>query len=752
MPKVSPIYTNFNSGEMSPLAAGRSDLDQYNKAGLDYKNTYVTQYGPFFSKPGSFYVANTKNNDKASRLLRFSFSPSDSQIIEMGDLYFRFFNSDGVIGGPFEEPSTYTEAEIFDTQYAQSNDVITLTHAAHKPAKLTRLTPTTWSLDDYVFFGNPYLPDNTVEADLITPSASAAGATGTLTATGGHSPFSSLHVGTFWKIGEPTGSPEEQGYVEITGFTSGTVVDMKVIKELDGTTATSIWAEAAWSDLRGWPARCWYVGGRLFFARTDTQPNGIWGSKPFIFDNFDPGTGLADEGISELLPASSEIQWLTGLRTLLIGTNVGDFVASGDPTTGLSPEGFDIIQQTGWGAEPIQPQLIGSQAYAVQTKGRKLRELFYRFQEDSYLSVDTTAIAEHITKGRIVDMAYQRDPYSINYCVLGSGKMALMTREVDQQVLGWTPWDIEDGEAFFESVATIPHPTEDHDMVWAIVNVEVDGSEERHVVYFENPIIPDRQDLCFYLDDGVRYDAFAENTGDTLTLSALTGTGITVTAGASVFVSGDVGKRIRAIDIETGEILGELTITQFNSGTEVLGDVADNADFDSLTYAANEWGISVVTVSGLDHLEGKTVKLLIDGGTSDDEVVSSGAITVPDEENGFVFAVGLGYVSRWKNMPIEAGSATGTAQGKKKRIYQCGYKFFRSMGMKSGGDDDNLRDIILRDPDTNLGEPEGLFTGIVPPQKIDSTWNYEGHIIIQQEVPLPMCVTSVMPLMETNDK
>jgi hypothetical protein len=51
-------------------------------------------------------------------------------------------------------------------------------------------------------------------------------------------------------------------------------------------------------------------------------------------------------------------------------------------------------------------------------KGRKLRELSYYFQEDSYKSVDTTVLSEHITEGGIVDTT--RPKYIVRHDVIDS--------------------------------------------------------------------------------------------------------------------------------------------------------------------------------------------------------------------------------------------------------------------------------------------------------------------------------------------
>lgn len=750
MPKVSPIYTNFNVGELSDLLDGRSDLEQYNRGGKDCRNGIGLIYGPFLGRPGTLHMEEVKDSTKKTRLLEFVFSPTDANIIEMGENYFRFYDTDGRLGAPYEVAHTYTEAELFDVHFAQSNDVITLTHENHKPATLTRSGPTSWALADYDLVGNPYLPDNT-SATTITPS----GTTGAITLAASANIFEADDVGTFWKIGEPTGSPEVQGFVEITAFTDAQNVNADVISTLSTGSATTDWAESAWSDAtdKGWPARCGYFQNRLCFARSTAEPNGLWLSRPFIFDDFNPGTGLADDAISEIVKACNDVKWIQGSRRLVIGSDVGDFVVeSGDASGVITPESLGINQNTRWGSEAIQPEFIGSYLYPIQLKSRKVRELSYLFQEDSYKSADTTVLSEHITESGIVQTAYQRDPYSLMYCVLNNGKMAVMVRESDQAVLGWTPFLTENGDGEFESVAIIPHPTEDYDAVFVVVKRTIDGVVERHVEQFKSPIIPSRQEDCFYLDDGLTFNAFEQTTGVSLTLSATTGDGITVTAGAAYFTSAMEDRRIRAIDAN-GDRLGELVIKTFNSTTEVIGDVVD--DFSATSYAAEEWGVSVVSLSGLDHLEGKTVNNLTDGGVGDPAVVSSGSVTISDGadgKDGFIVNVGLGYTTRWKNMPIEAGSANGTAQTKRKRIYECGFKFYRSLGMQVGADEDHLKDLILRDPQTNMGEATTLQTGVVEPRKIDSTWDVNGHITLQQQNPLPMCILAVVPFLETNDE
>jgi len=749
MPKASPSYTSFGSGELSPLIFGRSDIDQYYKGGSKCRNMMVTQYGPCVRRPGTQYVGETIDHTKVTRLISFKANRVDDVAIEISHLKFRFYDSNGIMksgGVPIVVAHPYTESELFELDYDQSHDVVTICHRNHRPAKLTRTGTLTWILSEYAFVGAPYRIENTDVSKKMTVSPKVVGAS-TMTATG-HTPFTADMVGTIWKVGLPHGSPEEQGYVKVDGYTSATVVSVHVFSEISVDTATDRWAEAAWSDAAGvgWPSKCVYFQSHLAVANNDLHPNGVWISQPFLYDNFSPGTGLPDEAINEVISDANIITWLFSGRTLIIGSDRGDFAISASDSRGsITPENLSIAKQTNWSSDHLRPQFIGSKGYYVQSGGRKLREMFYSFQEDTYQSVDMTAVSEHITDSGIKDIVYQRDPYSILWCVLNNGKIALMTRESDQESLGWS---LIETDGFYESVTAIPHPTEYYDIIFAVVRRKVGGVYKRYVERFTSPIIPDRQDSCYYVDCGVVINQYNATDGNTLTLSSMSGT-VVATSSSPAFIASDVGRRIRSVDSE-GKTIGQMTITGFTSTTVVEGETVK--DFDSLTSAPKAWAVSTHTVSGLSQIEGKEVVLLVDGGTAQGTTVSGGVATLSPTEDGFVISCGLSYTSIWRNMPIESGSATGTAQGKKKRIYQCGFKFYRSLGMQAGSSETTLHPLQQRSMSTPMGEAEPLFTGVIPPVKLNTTFDYEGHIVVEQSQPLPMCLLAVMPLLETNDK
>ena len=93
MAKVSPIQSNFNGGEISPLIFGRPDLDKY-KTGLKSCQNFVPLLqGPVERRPGTKHISNVKDSAKATRIISFEFSTTQAYVIEVGDLYMRFFKS-----------------------------------------------------------------------------------------------------------------------------------------------------------------------------------------------------------------------------------------------------------------------------------------------------------------------------------------------------------------------------------------------------------------------------------------------------------------------------------------------------------------------------------------------------------------------------------------------------------------------------------------------------------------------------------
>jgi hypothetical protein len=104
------------------------------------------------------------------RLIPFEFSVTQPYMLEFGNLYIRVYKDNGQIlnaGKAVEITTTYTTADLFDIQYAQSADTLYLAHKGRAPKKLTRTSDTAWTLTTISFTGSTF------------PSTFCAGSAGT---------------------------------------------------------------------------------------------------------------------------------------------------------------------------------------------------------------------------------------------------------------------------------------------------------------------------------------------------------------------------------------------------------------------------------------------------------------------------------------------------------------------------------------------------------------------------------------------
>lgn len=805
--KTDTVQTSFVGGEIAPALFGRTDIAQYQNACETIENFLIRPYGPLISTPGTEFINACKTGGSTSiaRIIEFIFSRTDSFIIEMGVSYFRFFTAGAVVVStgttPYEVAHTYTAAELFDIQYAQINDVIYLVHPSHPPQKLTRLSANSWTLTAFPFVGGPFLDNNIIysggttsilSSATITPSATAGNITLSATSNIFIASGSTLgHLNTFWKIGatvtDSTTGLDVQGYVQITAITNPSTATATVKSNLKANTATTIWAQGSWSDVLGWPARVAFHESRLCMARTTYQPQNVWASQNFTYENYAVNSGADDDALDLALATTeaNDIKWLISGDSLIAGTFGGDFIIGTGDGSPLTPSSTRATKQTSWGSEPIPPKRIGSFFYYIQRFGKKLRELFFIWNLSSYKSIDKTILSPHISGNAsglstantgFLDFAYQQNPDTILWAVCSNGTLATLTREIDQEVQGWSR---QTTDGFYESIKSIPSQNLPHDEVWVVVRRNINGTDVRYIERFKSQIVPDRQDQCFYVHAGLTYDAFAYTaspTSTSISLNKTSGTSCLVTTSTARFSAGSVGKRIRAISADGTTILGEMRIVGYTSSTIVVADI--QYAFDSLTYAAGQWGLSVTTISGLGHLNSETVSVLADGGTDKpNKTVTGGSITLAYDY--FVVNVGLPYTQKIKTLPQEAGSQRGTAQGKIQRINEVAFKVNRSYKGFSVGGSASLLDsraysesstastifvgtipnenfvltkVAFRDPTTLLGTPELLFTGMIPNIYFRDDYRYGAQVLLQNSDPLPIELLAIVTTLDTNDK
>ena len=152
--RFSPVFTNFLSGEFSEKLYGRVDLDSFFNSARLIENYMLMIQGGVIRRPGSYYFNSTKS-DQVARLIPFYVNTTTKYILEFTNLLMRVYRNGVLLGGPYELVTLFTEAELFEFQFAQGiPGEMYLVHHAHRPQKLTWTADTNWAIIDETFTGD----------------------------------------------------------------------------------------------------------------------------------------------------------------------------------------------------------------------------------------------------------------------------------------------------------------------------------------------------------------------------------------------------------------------------------------------------------------------------------------------------------------------------------------------------------------------------------------------------------------------
>lgn len=519
MPKASPIQEALNAGEFSPLTAARVRFEKYKNALSLCENMIPIVQGGVTRRGGTMFVKSIKTASLSTRIVAFEFSTTQAYVLEFGNLYMRVFKDRGNVesapGVPYEMVTTYATADLFQLKFTQSADVLYVTHPSYKPRKITRTGHAAWTITDIAFLDGPYLNTNTT-ATTLTLSATS----GSVTVTASAAIFSATNTDIGRQIRFKSGGTT-WGWMTITAWTSTTVVTATITRSPNAATASVDWRLGVWSTTTGFPACVTFFEDRLFFAGATNYPHRIDGSKSSDYENFAPsgdtGTIADDNAIAVTLNSSdvNVIRWLVDdEKGLLCGTTGGEWlVRPSSLSEAMTPTNITAKRSTTFGSANIQPKRTGKATIYMQRAGRKVRELAYVYESDGFRSPDMTVLSEHVTKGGIIEIEYQQEPFSIVWMPRTDGQLIGMTYERDQDVIGWHRHIIGgafgSGAAVVESVAVIPTPAGTADELWMIVKRTINGSTARYIEYMTERFDADDSTTAFFVDGGLTYSGIA---------------------------------------------------------------------------------------------------------------------------------------------------------------------------------------------------------------------------------------------------
>lgn len=503
-----------------------------------------------------------------------------------------------------------------------------------------------------------------------------------------------------------------------------------------------------------YPAVASYFQQRLILANSNNNPEGVWASVTSRFFNFNSHRPIQDSDAVSFKMVGRQVNSIRNvidLGQMITFTASGEWSIQGDQAGILRPGQVNPRQHSYNGSHTMDPILIDSTALYVQARENIIRDLAFDWQVNGYRGNDLTIFSSHLFDNyRLLDWAYQKIPHSNVWSVRDDGTLLGLTYIREQQILGWHRHDFD---GVVENVAVIPEGSEDS--VYLVIKRTINGHTVRYVERFHTRKVVDVIDNVF-MDASLSYDG-RNTTSQTMSLTGGStwayDENLTLTTSVGgYFKTTDVGKEIHLTGAD-GEIIRAL-LTAYVSGTifTVRANRTVPASLQGTT--TQTWAVAVKTVSGLWHIEGKSVSVFADRfvvanpNNEDYDVLSvtNGALTLDKAYS--VIHVGLPYTSDLETLDIDTHQGESVAN-KKKLVTRLSIEVESSRGIWAGGSapsDDSLDGLMEYQPRENesYDDPVPLVTGTVQVNLLPE-WNSNGRVFIRQTDPIPLSVLAVIP-------
>jgi hypothetical protein len=491
MPPIKIRQTSFHGGEVSPVLFSRTDIQSRKFAAASLRNFLPTSTGAAMNRPGFVYVADVKDQTRKPRLVSFTFSTSQSYLLEFGHLYVRIYQGGTLIT---EVVTPYTEADLPRLQYAQYADTLRITHSSYAPKGLKRTGVSTWTLTDITVVrttpaptGLAFVSAPVTTADSthqVTPwdwvcTAVVKNASGIeeeglpatkISSTCQLAPDRTVTVGSsavtnailyYWY----------RGRYGVYGY-----IGSSVLPSFIDSGSTPNYSDQPPSQRdpfasSEYPAVSTYFESREVFANQPSFPQRVQFSRTGRFADFDYSIPQKKDDAIDFTLASrmyEEVRALVPLQQLVILTANTEYVID----SGDAPVSFDNFQRIpiGYnGSSWVRPLVVGDSILYVTPSGTSVRELIFGGQ-NGWAGSEISLAASHLlaAAGRsIADWAFQKAPYSVAWAVRDDGSLVSVTYDPAYKVNAWAHHDSYAGD-FVESVASIPEGSED--VLYAVWN------------------------------------------------------------------------------------------------------------------------------------------------------------------------------------------------------------------------------------------------------------------------------------------
>jgi len=689
--------------------------------------------------------------------------------------------------------SPYGVGDLPEIDYAQSVDLVLLTHKNYPVKALRYFSDTNWTISDYTLINGAFQDRNTTSTTVYVD---AAGLSAT-TLTASSAIFTSNQVGMYFKLETSDfGIPWEAGkaivigdirragdnfyvslttattstlrpshaigdasdgvvnwrwvhagygIVKITAFTSSTVVSCTAssyIPEglLSGASSLSNrWSFGAFGGDQGYPKAVSFYQERLVLGGTTAKPETVFTSVVGSYNDFSTSSPVKDDDALVFTIAGrklNKIKFIEGIQDLLCFTSAGENLIAGGQNQVLTPSTLSVRPQSNYGCAQVKPVLVNGNVIFVHQNGSTLFDMGFSASAETksgLLADDITLLANHLFLGRTIKkLVYQQTPDSVVWAVRDDGVLLSCTYLKEQQVIAWAQHSTD---GLFKDICVIQENA--RDKLYVIIErngvgtLEVMKTRDITTIYD-----------AFFVDGGYSYDGL---TGSVGTMTVTGGTlwneteTLTINASSPSFSSDDVGQYVFLYHANG---VNKFIITGYTNPS-VVSVISDRTvDVSIRDIAVFDWSLALVKVGGLWSLNGKTVSILANGNVEPQQVVTNGKVTLQSASDRF--SIGLPYVSDLETLKINVlGSRDGTTQTKQKLINKVSLICQDTRGLFAGADDTHLREY--RPPNrTTYYDPLEVQSGLFE-QAIASSYDKAGNILVRQSDPLPVTILSIIP-------
>ena len=713
MSRAVTIQTNFTTGEVDPLLKSRIDINQYFNALDQARNVLIQPQGGIERRPGLqfiFEVPSAANPQNGMKLIPFEFSTTQSYMLLFVHNRMYIFKNKELVTNINSSGNDYLTTTIGSTvlatmDHTQSADTLIVVQEDMAPKKIVRGgAHNSWTISDISFEFVPkfnFTASETTINQTITPSA----VDGNITITAGGNVFASGNVNQYIEANDG------MGRARITRFVSATSVEAVVEIPFFNTSAIASGGtfidggyEDSWSGSKGYPRTCTFHEGRLYFGGVKSRPNTIFASRVARFFDFNPGEALDDDSI-ELTISTDSTNAITGMfsgRDLQIFTKGGEFFLPQSTLDPITPTNVVVNGATRRGSqEGIKPVGAESGTLFIQRAGKSLREFLFSDVELSYISNNISLLSSHLLKSPS-DMALRKATSTTDGDLLllvnsTDGSLATYSILRGQNVIA-PSLSTTDGE--FVNVGV------DVDQIYFIVKRTISSSTKYYVECFNDDNTTDSAKL---------YSGSSLPNASTITKTV---TVQNVSGSNKYFIDGSQQPTLNLYEGHTYKFdqsdgtnsghplrfyLDANKTTAYTTGVTTNGTPGSSGAYTQIVVASGAptlhyqcsahaamGGVANTPVgaelSGLSHLEGKTLKVIIDDSMHNDLTVSSGKVVLTTLPTSYV-EVGINYTPTIKTLPVELKLPSGNIVAQKKRIIEATVNLYLSQNLTLNGND-----------------------------------------------------------------